>query len=361
MTSSRTSPGSGADDLQRLSLAEVRELARSLLLRHGLVAAHAEAVADVITAGERDECGSHGVYRLLDCVRSIKAGKAATDAEPVVVDAASSWLRVDAGGAFSPLAFRRGLPLLIEKARTSGLAAMAINNCVHFSALWFEIEEIVEEQLVGFACTANHSWVAPAGGARPVLGTNPMAFGWPRPGRESFVFDFATSAIARGEIELRHRNGSRIPPGWAIDADGNPTDDAGKALQGAMLTFGGHKGTALSIMVELLAGPLIGDLTSAESRAADGQAGALPIGGELIIAIDPQRLLGEAASQHFERAERLFADIVRNGARLPSERRYQARARSLAEGIGIPRGLYRDLIALLDEPVIAAAGAAVTD
>lgn len=361
MTSSRKSPGSGVDDMQRMTLSEVREMARSLLLRHGLITPHADAVADVVTAGERDECGSHGVYRLLDCIRSIKTGKVATDAEPVVVDAAPSWIRVDAGGAFSPLAFRRGLPLLIEKARTSGLAAIAINDCVHFSALWFEIEEIVEHNLVAFACTANHSWVAPAGGARPVLGTNPLAFGWPRPGREPFVFDFATSAIARGEIELRHRSGSKIPLGWAIDADGNPTDDAGEALKGAMLTFGGHKGTALSVMVELLAGPLIGDLTSAESRAADGEAGALPIGGELIIAIDPERLLGEATSRHFERAERLFAHIVRHGARLPSQRRYQARSRSLAEGVRIPRGLYRDLRTLLDGPVAFASEVEVTD
>jgi LDH2 family malate/lactate/ureidoglycolate dehydrogenase len=299
------------------------------------------------------------VYRLLDCVRSIKADRVATDAEPVVMDAAPSWLRVDAGGAFSPLAFRRGLPLLIEKARTSGLAAMAINDCVHFSALWFEIEEIVAQKLVAFACTANHSWVAPAGGARPVLGTNPMAFGWPCAGREPFVFDFATSAIARGEIELCHRNGSKIPLGWAIDTDGNPTDDPGEALKGAMLTFGGHKGTALSIMIELLAGPLIGDLTSAESQAADGRAGALPIGGELIIAIDPESLLGEATPQYFEHAERLFSDIVRHGARLPSQRRYQARSRSLAEGVRIPHALYRDLRALLDGPIAVAA--AVTD
>lgn len=349
------------DDVHRLTLPELRELARTLLLRHGLAVAHADAVADTVTAGERDECGSHGAWRLLDCVRSVKAGRAATDTEPVVVDVAPSWVRVDAGGAFSPLAFRRGLPLLVEKARTTGLAAMAINHCVHFSALWLEIEEITARKLVAFACTANHPWVAPAGGSGPLLGTNPMAFGWPRPGKDPFVFDFATSAVARGEIELRHRTGSRIPLGWAIDADGNPTDDPGEALKGAMLAFGGHKGTALSVMVELLAGPLIGDLTSVESLTADGQAGALPIGGELIVAIDPESLSGEVTVQHFERAERLFADIVRQGVRLASQRRYDARARSFAEGVAIPRALYRDLMALRDGSAVVGGEAAITD
>ena len=346
---------------ERLTLDEVRALARDLLLRHGLAAAHADAVADVVTAGERDECGSHGVYRLLDCVRSIEAGKVSLDAEPAVVDEAAGWIRVDAGGAFSPLAFARGLPVLVEKARAAGLAAMAINDCVHFSALWYEIEEIAARNLVGFACTANHPWVAPAGGSRPLLGTNPLAFGWPRPGGAPFVFDFATSAAARGEIELRHRAGGTIPPGWAIDAAGNPTADPGAALQGAMLAFGGHKGTALSIMVELLAGPLIGDLTSTESGAADAGAGALPIGGEFIVAIDPESLLGGATARHFERAERLFGDITRQGARLPSQRRYEARARSLANGVSLAPALYRDVSRLLHEPAAGEAPVRVTD
>ena len=331
-----------------LSLDDVAALARKALTRQGLAAPHVEAVTATMVAGERDGCASHGIYRVLVCVDTLKSGKVSKDAVPVVQDCAPGIVRVDAGGGFAQLAFQRGLPLLVEKARRNGIAALAINNCVHFAALWPEIESVVAEGLVALAFTPSHAWVAPAGGTRPLLGTNPVAFGWPRPGPYPFVFDFATSAVARGEIELHRRAGKEIPLGWGIDAEGRPTTDPAAALAGAMLTFGGHKGSALSMMVELIAGPLIGDLTSAESIALDGGAGASPFGGELIVAIDPAGFLGSDAGQHLQRAEALFDAVVGQGARLPSQRRFEARERSLKHGVRVPRKLYQDVLALLD-------------
>ncbi|MFJ2547513.1 Ldh family oxidoreductase [Pseudomonas sp. NPDC087612] len=332
----------------RLTLSEAHSLAFSILLHNGFDADHARAVSDTIVAGERDGCASHGLYRVLGCVGSLKAGKVVADARPEVIDQAPSIVRVDAGGGFSQLAFQAGLPLLQAKAQRNGIAALAINRCVHFSALWVEIEQLAEAGLVALAFTPSHAWVAPAGGHRPVFGTNPIAFGWPRAGTHPYVFDFATSAIARGDIELHRRAGKAIPEGWGVDEHGQPSTDPNVVLdRGAMLTFGGHKGSALAAMVELIAGPLIGDLTSAESLAhADGSRSS-PYHGELLIALDPRRFLGDAADQHLARAEVVFESIEGQGARLPSARRYTARARSLVEGVEIPQALYNDLRALL--------------
>jgi LDH2 family malate/lactate/ureidoglycolate dehydrogenase len=332
----------------RLTLIEARELAESILLHNGFNLAHAQAVAATVIAGERDGCASHGLYRILGCVNSLRAGKVSADAEPQVIDQAPSIVRVDAGGGFSQLAFQAGLALLAAKTRANGIAALAINRCVHFSALWVEIEQVTAAGLVALACNPSHAWVAPAGGRVPVFGTNPIAFGWPRAGRDPFVFDFATSAIARGDIELHRRAGKAIPEGWGVDAEGRPSTDANVVLDsGAMLTFGGHKGSALAAMVELIAGPLIGDLTSAESLAYDAGSKSSPYHGELIIALDPRRFLGEATEEHLARAEVLFQGIEGQGARLPSQRRYAARARSMVEGVQIPEALYNDLKALL--------------
>jgi LDH2 family malate/lactate/ureidoglycolate dehydrogenase len=333
----------------RLTLIEARELAESILLHNGFNLAHAQAVAATVMAGERDGCASHGLYRILGCVNSLRAGKVSANAEPRVIDQAPSIARVDAGGGFSQLAFQAGLPLLTEKTRANGIAALAINHCVHFSALWVEIEQLTEIGLVALACNPSHAWVAPAGGHLPLFGTNPIAFGWPRGGREPFVFDFATSAIARGDIELHRRAGKAIPEGWGVDGQGHPSSDASVVLDsGAMLTFGGHKGSALAAMVELIAGPLIGDLTSAESLAYDAGSKSSPYHGELIIALDPRRFLGDATLEHLARAEALFQGIEGQGARLPSQRRYESRVRSLVEGVQVPEALYRDLKALLD-------------
>jgi len=334
-------------DAVTMPLDDVRTLARKVLLHLGLAERHANAVAETMVAGERDECFSHGLYRLLVSAHTISTGKVSTDAEPSAHDMAPALVRVDAGGGYAQLAFEVGSPLLIEKARRCGIAAMGINNCVHFAALWPEVEAIARQGLVAMAFTPSHAWVAPAGGTKPLFGTNPVAFGWPRGAQNPFVFDFATSAVARGEIELHRRAGRTIPIGWAVDREGYPTIDPTEALAGAMLTFGGHKGSALSLMVELIAGPLIGDMTSAESLAADDGAKASPIGGELIIAIDPEGFLGAMAGAHLERAEALFEAMTQQGARLPSERRYAARQRSLAQGVTISRALLNDIEALM--------------
>lgn len=331
----------------RLTLEQAHQLAQDILRSHGFSEPHVQAVSATVLAGERDGCASHGLYRVLGCVRSLKAGKVVADAQPEVFDQAPAIVRVDAHGGFSQLAFQAGLPVLLGKAREAGIAAMAINHCVHFSALWVEIEALTDAGLVALAFTPSHAWVAPAGGSKPVFGTNPIAFGWPRVGHNPFIFDFATSVIARGDIELHRRAGKPLPEGWGIDAQGQPSTDAAAVLQGAMHTFGGHKGSALAAMVELIAGPLIGDLTSAESKAYDGGGDSSPYHGELIIALDPQRFLGAAADEHLARAETLFESIQGQGARLPSQRRYEARKRSAEEGVQIPQALYDDLNALI--------------
>lgn len=328
---------------------DLQHLAEEVLAAQGFSQSQGAAIAAMMVAGQRDDCASHGIYRLLGIVKTLKAGKVVPDAEPTVEDVAPAIVRVDAGGGFSPLAFETGLPLLDAKARSCGLAALAINNCVHFSALWVEMEALTARGLVALACNPTQAYVAPAGGRRPLFGTNPLAFGWPRPEGPPFVFDFATSAVARGEIELHRRAGKALPEGWGVDAEGAPSNDARTVLEeGAMLTFGGHKGSALSAMIELLAGPLIGDLTSPESSAVDAGAGGLPYHGELILAFDPQRFLGTAVADYQQRAEQLFAGVEAQGARLPSQRRYQARERNTTRGwLEVPDELLADVRALL--------------
>lgn len=330
--------------MHRMSLEEAEVLAKAVLNAQGFNQEQTHALSQAVIAGQRDECHSHGLYRLLNCIKTLAAGKVVANAQPEVHDHAPGIVRVDAKGGFSQLAFEAGLPILTAKAREQGIAALAINHCVHFSALWVEIEAITDQGLVALACNPSHAWVAPAGGSRPLLGTNPLAFGWPRPnGQPPFIFDFATSAIARGDIELHHRENKPIPEGWGIDRLGQHSQNPADVLDGALLTFGGHKGSALSIMIELIAGPLIGDLTSAESLAYDDGAGASPYHGELILAMDPERFLGSTLEDYMARAEDLFSSIIAQGARLPSQRRYTARQRTQKEGISIPESLYQEL------------------
>lgn len=321
----------------------------AILRRAGMNAVQTAALARVIVAGERDACTSHGIYRIEGVLRTLKAGKVDGDALPVL-DAGTDGaiVRVDAAGGFSNPAFDLGLPVLVKRARELGLAALVVNDCTHFSALWPEVEAVTAHGLAALVMCPSYASVAPAGGTRPLLGTNPLAFGWPRPGRDPYVFDFATSVAARGEIELHRRAGKPLPEGWAMDASGEPTTDPVAALTGAMLPFGGHKGSAIGTMIELLAGAMIGDLTSPEALEFLGTTSIAPRHGELILALSPEKFSAGRPGNPFDRAETLLQAITGQGARLPSARRYAARAKSLADGVTLSAAEVDMLDRLLD-------------
>ena len=290
------------NNVVRLTLEKAEALCLDVLVNNGFSYEHAAAITHSVLAAQRDECHSHGLYRLIGCIETARSGGIDTHAIPTIKDEAPAIIRVN--------------------------------------------EAISAQGLVGIAMTPTHAFVAPAGGQSPLLGTNPIAFSWPRPGIEPYTFDFATSIVARGEIELHRRAGDNIPKNWAIDASGNPTTSPNQALAGAMLTFGGHKGSALSTMIELLAGPLIGDVLGHETHAATKNTAGNPHHGEIIIAFSPETFLGHNAQMHLDHAEILFEKIIEQGARLPSQRRFEARKRSLANGITIPQTLYDELNAL---------------
>lgn len=334
-------------DVKQLKLAEINDLSLSVLKRAGYGPEHAAAIANMLYTCQIDDCQSHGLFRLFMCQQTMEAGQINGHIAPEVTVGDNAVVHADARGGMSLLAFEKALPELIEKTRKSGIAALAINNCFHFSALWPEVERLSSEGFAAMAMVPSHSWVAPAGGTRGSLGTNPLAFSWPRIGKDPFTFDFATSGFARGEIELYKRAGKPLPEGVAIDKNGNPTTDPQAAMEGAMLTFGGYKGSALSIMIELLAGPLIDDLTSLESMEFAKGAGGAPYHGEILLAFDPKQFSAGKVAKNNARAERLFADIIDQGARLPSQRRFAARARNVERGyVEIPQALYEDLLQL---------------
>lgn len=334
-------------DFVTLSIAEATRLCLEALRATGLSEAQCRSVTRAMVEAQQDECQSHGLYRLLGCVHSVTCGQVNAAAEPVLTEISPVILRVDADRGFSTPALERGVERVLEMAAAQGMAALVINDCFHFSALWPEIEPLARRGFAALALTPSTACVAPAGGTQAVFGTNPVAFAWPRPGRDPFVFDFATSATARGEIELHRRAGRPLPEDLALDPEGQPTTDPEAALRGAILTFGGHKGSALSAMVELLAGILIGDLLSLESSEADAGQGAAPRHGELLLVFDPAVFLGAALERNLARAETLFDAILGQGSRLPSQRRYEARARSRRDGLRIPRALHRDILALV--------------
>jgi delta1-piperideine-2-carboxylate reductase len=332
-----------------LTLSEVEDLARTCLLANGCDQANADAVAATVTAAERDGSHSHGLFRMPGYVASLRSGKVNGKADPKAEAIAPAVVRVDGDGGYAPLAHARGRSPLVERAREQGVAALAIVKIHHFSALWVEVEALAREGLVAFACTAYTPSVAPAGGREAFFGTNPIAFGWPRPGGSDggapMVYDQATAAMARGEVMIAARDGHELPPGVGLGPDGQPSQDPEQVLKGVLLPFGGYKGSAIAMMVELLCAGLIGEGFSFEAAKYDTKDGGPPRGGEFILAMDPDRF-GDAEGWRAH-AEGFFAGLTAlDGVRLPGDRRYANRARSPQDGIEIPASLHEKILEL---------------
>jgi delta1-piperideine-2-carboxylate reductase len=278
-------------------------------------------------------------------VKSLKAGKINGHANPVATRIGPCAIVVEGDNGMAPLALEVGRAPLIEAARENGMAALAVRRTHHYAALWPETEALAPEGLVAMAFVNSPPYMAAAGGKTKFFGTNPMAFAWPRPDGGAMVWDQASAASARGELQIMKRDGHMAPDGAGIDKDGNPTNDPGAILEGAQLPFGGYKGGAIAMMVDLMCGPLIGEVSSVEAGVEDNGDGGPATGGELILAFDPTRLGGDDA---LARGERLFAAMLdQDGVRLPGDRRLAARQKTPSEGIEIPASLHETIQGLL--------------
>ena len=315
-----------------LSLEALSALLEKIFLRHGTSAEVARVLAQNCAGAERDGAHSHGVFRIPGYVSTLQSGWVNGQAVPVVEDVASGFVRVDANNGFAQPALAAARELLVQKARSAGIAVLAIRNSHHFAALWPDVEPFAYEGLVALSVVNSMTCVVPHGADRPLFGTNPIAFAAPRAGGEPIVFDLATSAIAHGDVQIAARQGERLPQGMGVDSLGQPTTDPKAILEGgALLPFGGHKGSALSMMVELLAAALTGGNFSFEFDWNNHPGAKTPWTGQLLIVIDPDKAAGQSFAQRSQELVRQMHGVGLK--RLPGDRRHLQRARSLVNGI----------------------------
>ena len=307
-----------------LTLDEIFELAKKTLLANGCDDETSSILADLIMKAERDGSLSHGLFRLPAYISGLKSGKINGKARPDVKKISPSVIKVLGNNCLAPMVLNKGLPELIKTAKENGVAILAINNSHHMAAMWPETEAIAEEGLVAFACTSYKPAVAPAGAIKPLFGTNPISFAWPRPGKTPVVFDMATASMAMGEVQVAKREGHKVPLGTGLTKEGKETTDPAEIADGGvLLPFGGYKGSGIAMMVELLAGALVGDNFSFETADNDNNDGGPPSGGEFILAISPEKISGSGWDKHADEFFKKMSSM--EGVRLPGERRHKNR------------------------------------
>src|SRR3712207_1639304 len=215
-------------------------------------------IADGLVQSNLRGVDSHGVTRVGIYAKRLKMGLVNPRPEVKIVRESAATLLVDGDNGMGHVVGVRALELGLEKVKQSGGVYLGVRRSNHYGAGAYYVQRAVARDVVAFAYSNAPPTMAPWGGVDPYVGTNPYAFGVPAGVHPPIILDMATSIVARGKIILAAERGESIPEGWAIDKHGNRTTDAQEALEGSVLPFGGPKGYALSLMIDIMAGALTG-------------------------------------------------------------------------------------------------------
>ena len=319
----------------------LREAAARIFEGHGLPAADADRVAEALVEADLRGIHSHGLTRVPIYTERLARGLFNPTPTIRAERAGAAVVAVDGGNGMGPVVGHRAVAAAAETAAEAGAAVVGVRHTNHFGIAALYAEALVARGYIALVCSNAPPTMAPFGGRRPFFGTNPLAFGIPTPGGRPILADMATSIVARGKIILASQRGETIPLGWALDGEGHPTTDPAAALSGVVLPFGGAKGSAVALLVDMLAAVLTGagfgtDLPDFyEDLTRKGDL------GNFLMAIDPARFMPAErfltrVGRYIEMLEACptadgFDDVL-----LPGEVEMRRRRERLADGIALP-------------------------
>ena len=323
---------------QHLSLEKLESLTMQALTGAGASKESASSMAKAVRAAERDGIPSHGLLYVPTYCEHVKCGKVDGNANPDVFTKLSSALLVDAKSGFAHPAIEAGFKELIPLVKASGCVCMTVSNSYNCGVLGYHVEQLAEAGLVAIGFTNSPASIAPTGGNKPVIGTNPFALAVPNSeGGAKFLLDQNASVVAKSEIMMRAREGHSIPEGWSLDANGDPTTDPEVALNGSMAPSGGYKGFGTGLMVEVMAAALSGAMLGIQASSFSGTDGGPPKTGQFFLGLDPKAYSGPAFNERIT----ALTEVINNqgGARLPGARRMENRKRIDIEGVYVSDSL----------------------
>jgi (2R)-3-sulfolactate dehydrogenase (NADP+) len=323
----------------RLTPKSARKLIFEALTGAGTHARNAGYFADAILDTELGGLEGHGFYWLQYYCEHVQSGKVDGRAVPLVKQLSPVAFRVDAGRGFAHPAIEKGFAKLIPAAKKNGIAGMAVHNSYNAATLGYHTGYLAKKGLVAFGFTNSTPAIAPVGGRKPVIGTNPLSFAVPgKKGKLAFLIDQSASAVTWTAVKLAADEGRAIPLGWAQDSEGKPTTDPARGLAGSMSPAGGYKGFGQGLIVEVMCAALAGAWRGPQMgsfMANDGK----PIGcGQFFIALDPKGFSGGAFAKQIAALAKSITS--QDGARLPNARRAANQKRLAREGLPIDRALY---------------------
>lgn len=246
------------EEISYIAAPALTAYAAALFARAGLREADAEIIARDLVAANLRGIDSHGVSRIPMYLERLRRGVVKPRPEITVEPVAGAVALVDGDDGMGFLAGHRAMDEAIALARTSGIGLVGVRRSTHYGMAALYVQQAMEAGFIAMAFTNSSPAIAAWGGRTPFLGAAPLAAGIPGGDQPGYVLDMAMTVIARGKIRLAATHGTPIPEGLALDSEGHPTTDARKAFEGVCLPFGGVKGSALSMLMDLMCGVLTG-------------------------------------------------------------------------------------------------------
>ena len=304
----------------KISVTEIENTSKAALLAHGAAEGPASHVARAVARAEQLGNVICGLYYLESYCTQLTSGRVNGAVDPVVSRPRPASVMADAKFGFAQPAFAAALDEAVAAARENGVATFAVAHSHTCTSLGFFTEQIAAKGMIAIGMTNASPVVAPPGGNKRVIGTNPIAMTVPGPDGPRMHFDFSTSAVALGKITMAKAAGESIPLGWAVDEHGAPTTDPEAALKGALVSAGGYKGWGFGLMVELLAAGMTGSVNSLDVSGLKLPGGKPHDLGQFYILMDPSTH-GDAFDDRFAR----IADAVaeQEGGRIPGADRHE--------------------------------------
>lgn len=243
----------------RLMPNKARTILQKLFEALGVPSEDAFVVADSLVAASLRGVDGHGIARAKEYIERLSAGTIRPSVDPEVLKELPSLLLVDGKNGIGQVVAWKVMQVCIERAKRHGICVAAIRHTNHIGMTSYYPLAAARKGLIGFCLSNASPSMAPWGGRTPAIGTNPLALAFPgTQDGEELVVDMAMSVLSKSEVRAAAREGRPLPPGCAVDSEGRPTTDPAGALEGALLPMGGHKGYALAVAVEALAGVLSG-------------------------------------------------------------------------------------------------------
>ena len=325
--------------------------------KFGFTEKEANIIQDVLLTSDLYGIESHGMQRMVRYHKCIEKGMIQIDAKPEVVFETPISAVIDAHDAMGQLVGHQAMEMAIAKAKTSGVGIVSVRNSNHYGIAGYYTKLAAEQGLIGMCMTNTEAIMVPTFGRQAMLGTNPIAFAMPAD-PTPFSFDAATTVVPRGKLEVYVKRGNGLPLGWALDENGNDSDDADRVLKniiaktgGGILPLGGsgemtsgYKGYGFAMLCEICTAILSGGTTSNYIYKTPGRSNI----AQCFIALDhgmfgDKKAIEESLSKYLQEVRDSAKAEGQERIYIHGEKEYEARDGVLTNGVYLNDKTYAEM------------------